>query len=338
MRRLFIFTLTAACTGAATEDTADTELSALCAAEAGLRAEQESLGLTAVAVCADLTDLGDTTLAAAGVLPEGADFGAILAPDALVHRAEFEGTRRLYGFMGVTISVPSASDSDTELALLTAQAWKRWSETPSFAVVAEMGAYPTADTLDCCAWRNRFDHVVLSLDPTPLDIGASVSVVASPSSEGDEQRYANTALMSLDRETVLGTNANQGSKAIYGAADPRENLLRYFADGAVFTLAHESTHLYIDQRNSVSAAANRIYDGRTYVNSAYVSAEEVVANYTACEALQGSLTAEMIGFNAEVVGILRGYEGVNERLEDLRTYSVTGAERLKLTASAACGG
>lgn len=338
MRRLFIFTLAAACTGAAPDDTADTERSALCEAEAGLRAEQEGLDLTSVSVCADMTDLGDTTLAATGVLPAGADFGAILSPDALPHRAEFEGNRRLYGFMGVTISVPSASEADTELALLTAQAWKRWSETPSFAIVAEMAAYPTADTLDCCAWRNRFDHVVLSLDPTPLDIGASVSVVAAPTSEGGEQRYANTALISIDRETVLGSNDTQGSKAIYGASDPRENLLRYFADGAVFTLAHEATHLYIDQRNSVSAAANRIYDGRTYVNGAYVSAEEVVANYTACEALQGAMSTEMSAFNAEVVGILRGYEGVNERLDELRTYSVVGAERLKLTASAACGG
>lgn len=344
MRTVLILSVLAACTGsepvadsgAATDSGAAAE--GLCGLESALASEQGALGLTVPAVCGQLTDLGDTTLAAAGVLPDGADFGAILSPDAVQHRAEFEGTRRLYSFMGITISVPSSSDRDTELALLTAQAWKRWSDTASFGIVSDMESTPTGDTLECCAWRNQFDHVVVSLDPTPIDIGASVSVVSEPTIEGGEERFANTALISIDRETVLGSDAEEGSKAIYGAADARENLLRYYADGAVFTLAHEATHLYVDHRNSVSEVANRIYDGRTLINASYVSAEEVVANYTACEALSGELSTEMVDFNKEVVGILRGYEGVNERLDDLRTYSLVGAERLKLTASAACGG
>lgn len=348
MRRLLlpaVLTCLIACQGAdpvdETDDTTDTEdtaASALCVVEASLAAEQEALGLTVSSVCGDLTELGDTTLAAAGVLPDGADFGAILSSDALQHRAEFEGTRRLYGFMGITLSVPSGSDRDLELAVLTAQAWRKWSETSSFGILADMKSYPTASTLDCCAWRNQFDHVVVSLDPTPIDIGASVSVVATPTTEGSEQRYANTALISIDRETVLGTTGEEGSKAIYAAADARENLLRYFADGAVFTFAHEATHLYIDNRNSVSEVANRIYDGRNFVNGAYVSAEEILANYTACEALSAEMSTEMADFNKGVTTLLRSFEGVNDRLDDLRTYSVVGAERLKLTASARCGG
>jgi len=334
-----------ACTGpgdtAETDSDTDTDTAAdseLCAVEAELRTEQTGLGLTVPSVCADMTDLGDTTLVAEGALPAGTDFSAVLGSEALKHRAEFEGNRRLYAFMGITISVPSDSREDTELALLTAQAWKAWSETSSFAILADMEDYPAADPLDCCAWKNRFDQVVVSLDPSPLDIGASVSIIGPATTEGDEQRYTNAALFSIDRETVLGDVPAQGSQPIYQAADARENLLRYFADGAVFTFAHEATHLYIDQRNSVSAVANRIWDGRNFANGAYVSAEEVVANYTACTALSGELSAEMLAFNRDVTQILLGYAGVPERMDDLRTYSVVGSERLKLTASEACGG
>lgn len=320
-----------------TDDTDDTdELSELCAVERDLATEQDALGLTAPSVCGDMVDLGDTTLVEIGVVPASADFGLILNSTALPHRAEFEGDRRLFSFDGITVSVASGSNADLELAVLAAQAWTSWkTEAPaSFGIITEMREAPTADTLDCCGWRNRFEHVVLSLDATPLEIGASVSVLGPVT----DNVYANTALISIDRETALGTDAAIGSRPIYQATDARENQLRYFADGAVFTLAHEATHLYIDQRNSVSSAANRIWDGRNYVNASYVSAEEVVSNFTACEALSGKLTAEMDAFNLQVTGILRGYDGVDERLDDLRLYSVVGAERLKLSAGAACGG
>ena len=205
-------------------------------------------------------------------------------------------------------------------------------------IIADTTRAPSGPTLDCCAWRNHFDHIVISLDATPLEVGASVSLVGTPTVQGDEQLFANTGLISIDRETVAGGDARAGSRPIYGATDDRENQLRYFADAAVFTLAHEATHLYIDQRNSMSAVANRIWDGRNFVNASYVSAEEVVANFTACEALSGSLSAEMSAFNAQVTTTLRSYEGVDDRLDDLRTYSLAGAERLRLTAGTDCGG
>ena len=332
--RTLLVLIAAGCSGS------EPDSNPLCAVEATLAAEQAALDLVAPSVCGDLVDLGDTTLIDAEVVPQGIDFGAVLSDSALAHRDELEGPRRLFTYDDVTISVPSAGDADLELAVLTAQAWSRWrSEAPaSFGIIADTTRAPSGPTLDCCAWRNHFDHIVISLDATPLEVGASVSLVGTPTVQGDEQLFANTGLISIDRETVAGGDARAGSRPIYGATDDRENQLRYFADAAVFTLAHEATHLYIDQRNSMSAVANRIWDGRNFVNASYVSAEEVVANFTACEALSGSLSAEMSAFNAQVTTTLRSYEGVDDRLDDLRTYSLAGAERLRLTAGTDCGG
>ena len=152
------------------------------------------------------------------------------------------------------------------------------------------------------------------------------------------QFHDNTALISLDRETTAGDDLALGSGAIYGSADPRENQLRYFADGAVFTLAHEATHLYIDHRNSVSQVANWIWNGRTYVNDAYVNAEEVIANYTACEGLTGGMSPEMLAADVSITANLRSLGGVDERLDELRAMSNAGSPRLLLDASPACGG
>jgi hypothetical protein len=323
-----------ACSGAATEQ------DGVCAVEAYLSAEQATLGLSPPRVCADLVDLGDTTLVAAGVVPANVDFGAILSSSAIAHREELEGTRRLFSYDGITLSVPTASTGDLELAVLTAQAWATWkSSAPgSFGVIADMAKAPQGSTLPCCAWRNRLDHIVVSLDATPLEIGASVSLVGEPTPQGSEQVYGNTGLISIHRQTTLGGDPSRGSRPIYEAADDRENQLRYFADGAVFTLAHEASHLYIDQRNSVSEVANRIWDGRNFANASYVSAEEVVANFTACTALAGGMSTEMAAFNQEVTVRLRGYEGVEDRLVDLRGYALAGSERLVLAAGSDCGG
>ncbi|MFK7931438.1 MAG: hypothetical protein AB8H79_24885 [Myxococcota bacterium] len=332
----FLILLGAGCTGSDSDpDSLD-----LCAVEDALVTEQAALGLATVRVCNDLKDLGDTTLIEAGVVSASADFGAVLSESALTHRAEFEGTRRLFSYDGITVSVPSAEVTDVELAILTAQAWSTWKvgSPSSFGVIAEMSTEPTEATLACCSWRNRLDHVVVSLDASPLEIGASVTLVGDPIAENGEQVYPNTGLISLDRETITGGDSTRGSRPIYNATDDRENELRYFADGAVFTLAHEASHLYIDHRNSVSPLANRVWDGRNFANASYVSAEEVIANLTACEALPGVLSAEMLAFNQDITMTLRSYDGVEDRLTDLSSYDSVGAERLKLMGTTGCGG
>lgn len=311
----------------------------VCAVEATLATEQAALGLTVPSVCADLVEIGDQTLLQAGLVPAGTDFGAVLSGDALDHRAEFEGTRLLYRYDDVAISVPSRAQADVELLILTAQALAIWrADFPgSAAILDEMREHPTEPTLGCCDWRNRYTEVVLSLDATPRDIGASVAVLGQATG-GAVQTFDNTALLSIDRETVLGSDADVGSKAIYVATDARENLLRYFADGAVFTLAHEATHLYIDQRNSVSQVANWVWNGRNYVNDAYRNAEEVLANYSACEPLAAGLSAEMLAADVAVTANLRSLYGVDARLEELRAMSNAASPRLLLDASAGCGG
>lgn len=311
-----------------------------CEVEAALADAQAALGLTAQPVCADLVDLGDRTLLDAGVVPPGTDWGAVLGPDALPHRSEFEGTRRLWGYGDHTISVASGSAADTELAVLTAQALAALqTDVPDAAAwLDELGALPTEPTLDCCAWRNRYDRLVVSLDATPIDVGAAVAVLGVPSSSAGEETFVNTALISLDRETIAGGDPDRGSRAIYGAADDRENLLRYFADGAAFTLLHEVVHLTITQRNSVSEVANWIWAGRTYVNDAYVNAEEVIANASACAVLHDDMSPEMQAFNERIQANLLSLGGVPERLDELRGMSNAGSPRLVLTPGPGCGG
>lgn len=311
----------------------------LCSVEQALADEQQALGLTVPSVCGELVELGDQTLIEAGLVPAGTDFGAVLSAEAQAHRDEIEGTRRLIAYGDVTISVASGAAADQEFAVLTAQALAIWrADFPSSAAILdEMRDHPTEPLLGCCAWRNRYANVVLSVDATPRDIGAAVAILGEGTASGPAELFDNTALISIDRETSMGGDPALGSGAIYGAS-ARENQLRYFADGAVFTLAHEATHLYVDQRNSVSQVANWIWNGRTYVNDAYVNAEEVIANYSACEPIAGGLSAEMDAANLSITANLRSLNGVDARLDELRAMSNAGSPRLLLDAGSGCGG
>ncbi|MFT4628568.1 MAG: hypothetical protein ACI8PZ_007264, partial [Myxococcota bacterium] len=127
-----------------------------CEVEAWLADEQAALGLSMPTVCADLVDLGDQTLIGAGLVPPGTDFGAVLGPDAMAHRSEFEDPRRLWRYGDATISVASGGTSDTEFAVLTAQALARLqTDFPDAAAwLDELRAHPTDPLLDCCSWRN----------------------------------------------------------------------------------------------------------------------------------------------------------------------------------------
>ena len=179
---------------------------------------------------------------------------------------------------------------------------------------------------------------MVSLDASPRDVGAAVSVLDASGTSGGVELFGNTALISIDRETVAGGDPVRGSRPIYGAADDRENQLRYFADGAVFTLVHEATHLYIDQRNSVSEVANWVWAGRGYVNDAYVSAEEVIANASACAVVRDGLTPGMQSANVVITESLLGLYGVEDRLVELRSMSNAGSPRLVFTPGVGCGG
>lgn len=314
------------------------EAPTLCDVESALADEQAALSLRAPSVCNELHDLGEQSLLEAGLVPQETDFGNVLAPDALAHRAELEGPRRLLRYDDVTISVASDGVADLELAVLTAQALSILrSDHPGAAdLLAELRQPPTDPTLDCCGWRNHVEELVLSLDATPRDVGAAVTILGPGEPEGAETIFANTAVISLHRETVLGGDPRRGSRFVYGSADARENQLRYFVDGAVFTLTHEAAHLTIDHRNSVSEVAHRVWGGRFYVNDAYVAAEEVIANHSACAPLAAGLSEEMLQANASITAALQGQLGVEDRLEELRLLSNSSSPRLLLDLPEPC--
>jgi hypothetical protein len=128
------------------------------------------------------------------------------------------------------------------------------------ALLVDTADYPIDPPIDNLAWKNRNHAVVISFDTSPLYIAAGITVLdAAPTKDKGLDLYGNTPAISIDRETILGSSDQVGSRPIYGKPGDDENFLRYMREGVAETLVHELLHRYVDRLNSVDAAMNDLY-------------------------------------------------------------------------------
>ncbi|MDC0721182.1 hypothetical protein [Nannocystis bainbridge] len=128
------------------------------------------------------------------------------------------------------------------------------------ALLVDMAEFPADPALDGLAWKNRARSVVISFDTTPLYIAAGITVLdAAPTVDQGLDLYSNVPAISIDRETILGSSDQIGSRPIYDKPGDDENFLRYMREGVAETLVHELLHRYVDRLNSVDAAMNDLY-------------------------------------------------------------------------------
>ncbi|WAS99266.1 hypothetical protein [Nannocystis punicea] len=128
------------------------------------------------------------------------------------------------------------------------------------ALLVDTTDYPADPPIDDLAWKNRVRSVVISFDTSPLYIAAGITVLdTAPTNEMGLDLYSNTPAISIDRETILGSSDQVGSRPIYDKPGDDENFLRYMREGVAETVVHELLHRYVDRLNSVDAAMNDLY-------------------------------------------------------------------------------
>lgn len=124
---------------------------------------------------------------------------------------------------------------------------------------------PDAPPLDGLNWKNRLRAVVLSFDTSPLYIAAGLTILdAAPVADMQTMldEYSNVAAISIDRETILGSSPDVGSRPIYGEASDDENYLHYLREGLVETVVHELLHTRVDRLNSVDDDMRGLWNRR----------------------------------------------------------------------------
>lgn len=130
-------------------------------------------------------------------------------------------------------------------------------------VVADTEDVVPGPTLPGKGWKNRLRSVVISFDTSPLYIAAGLSILdAAPTTMMNLDVYSNVAAISIDRETILGTMQDVGTRPIYQRPEDDENFLRYMREGLAETLVHEMLHTRVDRLNSVDEAMELLYDRR----------------------------------------------------------------------------
>ncbi|MCY1069790.1 hypothetical protein OV090_33930 [Nannocystis sp. RBIL2] len=128
------------------------------------------------------------------------------------------------------------------------------------ALLVDTAEFPAESPIDGLGWKNRRRSVVISFDTTPLYIAAGITVLdAAPTQDQGLDLYSNVPAISIDRETILGSSDQIGSRPIYQKPGDDENFLRYMREGVAETLVHELLHRYVDRLNSVDAAMNDLY-------------------------------------------------------------------------------
>lgn len=188
----------------------------------------------------------------------------IVAPDNF---GWLDGTRHIYRYdQRVYIMTEGDAPADQLDVFFTVRALEllRSEHADVYqTVVTDTEQVVPGPTLPGKGWKNRLRSVVISFDTSPLYIAAGLSVLdAAPVTMMNLDVYSNVAAISIDRETILGSMQDVGTRPIYQRPEDDENFLRYLREGLAETLVHELLHTRVDRLNSVEEAMELLYDRR----------------------------------------------------------------------------
>ena len=188
----------------------------------------------------------------------------VVAPDNF---AWLDGTRHIYRYDQRFYIMTEADEPADQLDVFyTVRALELLrTEHPEVyqQVVADTAEVAPGPVLPGYGWKNRLRSVVLSFDTSPLYIAAGLTVLdAAPVAMMNLDVYSNVAAISIDRETILGSLPDVGTRPIYGEPEDDENFLRYLREGLAETLVHELLHTRVDRLNSMDGAMELLYDRR----------------------------------------------------------------------------
>lgn len=198
--------------------------------------------------------------------------GAFSTPDVISPKsfAWLDGPRHIYKYGDHVYITTSADEAHDQLnVFFTLRALEilrtKYPQTQEY-LFTEMSRFPTRPALEGTGWKNRVMSFIFSFDPSPEQIAAGITAIdAAPKKDPNTglDLYENTAIISIDSETILGRDSTAGSRPLYGMDDADENYLRYMREGLHDTIVHEVLHRLIDRLNSVDPRMNVLYNRRS---------------------------------------------------------------------------
>jgi hypothetical protein len=214
-------------------------------------------------LCQAVSYVGFMKLEEAGLVPKGKDPRTVVA-EGVSGRDELAAPWHLYKYDTFSFAIHEQTPVAYDMLLLAVAAVDtiKTKLPAAYDYMKSMMTAPREQPLFCCSWKNRFSTITILFDTTPAEIAASGTVLGASTPQDGGDITENAALISVDRETILGNDKDHGSRPIYKMEKARDNFIAYLKDGIVYTILHEMTHRYIDQRNSTSDLANALFNAR----------------------------------------------------------------------------
>jgi hypothetical protein len=274
--------------------------------------------VTVQRICRQVRHLGFGTFNELNLLPAGWDILRAINPNA-TGRLELAAKRHFFAHGPFVFTVLTDGRQHVDMVVRTAAALDslRTARPSAYEFLTSTLRFPTAPPL---ANTNRIDRsgvVVFSFDKTPDHVAAAVQVDGRFVFADDLQLYTNVGLISIDEETIVGNEADNGSRRIYRLPTDSANYRRYMTDGVIFSMVHEMAHLHISHIRGSSRLAAAIYEARADTGAArqqVKDAEEIIANETAMALLGSFLSEEMTAEVRRENLLLARKTGVRDRL------------------------
>jgi len=274
--------------------------------------------LTVQRICRQIQHLGFGTFNELNLLPAGWDILLAFNSNA-TGRLELAGKRHFFAHGPFVFTVLTDGRQHVDMVVRTVAALDslRTARPSAYEFLTSTLRFPTAPPL---ANTNRIDRssaVAFSFDKTPDYIAASAQVDGRFVFADNLQLYTNLGVISIDEETILGNDANNGSRRIYQLPTDIANYRRYMTDGVIFTMVHEMAHLHISHMKGANRLAAAMYEARADTGAAgrqVIDAEEIVANETATALLGSFLSEEMMAEVRRENLLLARKPGVRDRL------------------------
>jgi hypothetical protein len=269
-------------------------------------------------ICRQVRYLGFGTFNELNLLPAGWDILRAIKSNA-TGRLELAEKRHFFAHGPFVFTVLTDGRQHIDMVVRTAAALDslRTARPSAYEFLTSTLRFPTGPPL---ANTNRIDRsgaVVFSFDKTPDHIAAAVQVDGRFVFADNVQLYTNLGVISIDEETILGNDANNGSRRIYRLPTDSANYRRYMTDGVIFTMVHEMAHLHISHIKGTNRLAAAMYEARADTGAAgrqVIDAEEIIANETAMALLGSFLSEEMTTEVRRENLLLARKPGVRDRL------------------------
>lgn len=273
--------------------------------------------------------IGEGTFTDLGLADSQEQLGNAINADA-DGRIEISGVLQFWRSGDFYISASSQTEVSDRMVVATARALKmiKLHAPLIFSEMVDSHVFKNDELIQ--PWRNRNKAIVVSFDVTPASIASQTTLVDTQYALIDGVGYYdNTALVSIDSETIQGSNPTSGSRPIYKKDHAADNFDLYLNDGLVYSIAHEFMHTLFDLYNSVSPLAVAVSAGRRApevangmtveqakkIAAARVDAEEALVVYTSLYYLDGFLSDDMKQEASFNMNLLLKKKGVKEALQ-----------------------